>query len=88
MLGYAIAEAPVAGAPSSDAAAAAGWTEAPEQVAIAATVTSAPAPIGNIDVTKVPLRRTVVFPGGIRTVVFKGGIRTTVFAGGTRTVRF
>lgn len=47
-----------------------------------------PPPVGNIDVSKIPKSRTVVFDGGVRTVIFAGGTRTVTFAGGTRTVRF
>jgi hypothetical protein len=45
-------------------------------------------PTVEIDATKIPAARTVIFAGRARAVVFQGGIRTVLFAGGTRTVRF
>jgi hypothetical protein len=47
-----------------------------------------PPPVGEVDVSKIPAGRKVVFGGGLRTVIFTGGTRTVIFSGGTRTVRF
>ena len=49
------------------------------QLAGAYQILSSAPPAGDIDASKVPASRKVIFSGGVRTVVFSGGIRTVRF---------